>query len=208
MTPAALLARGLAELHIALPAGAEAKLLAYLELLLKWNKIYNLTAIREAQKMVSHHLLDSLAVARHLAQGAIADVGSGAGLPGIPLAIAQPERAISLNDANHKKATFLKQATIELDLKKVTVVNARAEEWRPEPLLDCVISRAFAELADFLSTARHLAPPGAQFAAMKGVYPHDELARLPAGFRCEKVVPLEVPFIEGARHLVLCRKEA
>lgn len=182
-------------------------MLAYLDLLLKWNKTYNLTAIREPKKMVSHHLLDSLSVARHLDQGSIADIGSGAGLPGIPLAIAQPERSISLNDTNHKKAAFLKQAAIELDLKKVTVVHARAEDWRPDPLLDCVISRAFAELADFLSAARHLALPGAQFAAMKGAYPHAELARLPAGFRCEKVVPLEVPFVEGARHLVLCRKE-
>jgi 16S rRNA (guanine527-N7)-methyltransferase len=208
MTPAALLARGLADLHIVLPAGAEAKLLAYLDLLLKWNKVYNLTAIREPEKMVSHHLLDSLSVAPHLAEGSIGDVGSGAGLPGIPLAIARPERSISLNDANHKKAAFLKQAAIELDLKKVTVVYARAEDWRPKPLLDCVISRAFAELADFLSAVRHLAPPGALFAAMKGGYPHAELGRLPAGFRCEKVVPLTVPFVEGARHLVLCRREA
>lgn len=208
MTPAVLLAHGVADLGITLPAGAQEKLLAYLDLLLKWNKTYNLTAIREPQKMVSHHLLDSLAVARHLAQGSLADVGSGAGLPGIPLAIAQPERVISLNDANHKKATFLRQAAIELDLQNVKVVNARAEDWRPEPMADCVISRAFAGLADFLSASGHLAPPGAQFAAMKGVYPDQQLARLPAGFRCEKVVPLDVPFVGGARHLVLCRREA
>ena len=208
MTPAALLARGLADLHLELPTGAEAKLLAYLDLLLKWNKTYNLTALREPAKMVSHHLLDSLSVLPHLAQGPIADIGSGAGLPGIPLALAQPQRAISLNDSNHKKATFLKQAVIELAVANATVVHARTEDWRPEPPPACIISRAFAELADFLSAARHLAPPGAQFAAMKGVYPNDELARLPAGFSCEKIVPLSVPFVKGDRHLVLCRRQA
>lgn len=208
MTPAAMLAQGIADLGITLPAGTEERLLGYLDLLLKWNKTYNLTAVRDPQKMVSHHLLDSLSVARHLEEGSLADVGSGAGLPGIVLAVAQPERAISLNDANHKKATFLTQAAIELGLRNVTVVNARAEDWRPEPLADCVISRAFAELGDFLVASRHLAPPGAQFAAMKGVYPVDELARLPAGFRCENVVPLDVPFVGAVRHLVLCRREA
>ena len=207
MTPAALLGQGLADLCISLPAGAEAKLLAYLELLLKWNKRYNLTAIREPRKMVSHHLLDSLAVAPHLAKGSIADVGSGAGLPGIPLAIAQPERVISLNDSGHKKAAFLTQAVIELGLDRVTVVNRRVEEWQPQEEFACVISRAFAELADFLNASRHLARPGGQFAAMKGVYPHAELARLPSGFRCEKVVVLKVPFVEAERHLVLCRGE-
>ena len=208
MTPAALLARGLADLRISLPAGAEAKLLAYLELLLKWNKTYNLTAIREPRKMVSHHLLDSLAVAQHLAEGPIADVGSGAGLPGIPLAIAQPERVISLNDSGHKKATFLKQAVIELGLGRVTVVDQRAEDWQPQEKFACVISRAFAELADFLDASRHLVQPGGQFAAMKGVYPHEELARLPSGFRCDKVEVLKVPFVEADRHLVLCRRES
>ena len=208
MTPAAMLARGLVELGIALPAGADQKMHAYLELLLKWNQTYNLTAIREPLKMVSHHLLDSLSVARHIAPGSIADIGAGAGLPGIPLAIAQPERAISLNDANHKKAAFLRQASIELGLKNLTVVHGRAEKWQPERQFDCVISRAFADLADFLSAGSHLALPDGQFAAMKGVYPDDELTRLPAGFRCGKVVPLRVPFVEGTRHLVLCRREA
>lgn len=207
MTPAALLARGLADLHIELPKGAEATLLAYLELLHKWNQTYNLTAIREPGKMVSHHLLDSLAVVPYLANGSIADVGSGAGLPGIPLAIAQPERRICLNDSGHKKATFLKQAVIELGLDNVEVVNQRAEDWQPAQRFACVISRAFAELADFLDSSGHLAQPGGQFAAMKGVFPHAELARLPAGFRCEKVVVLDIPLVGAERHLVLCERE-
>ena len=208
MTPATMLKDGLARMRLALPAAAEEKLLGYLELLLKWNHTYNLTAIREPDKMVSHHLLDSLSVLPHLGEGSIADVGSGAGLPGIPLAIAQPSRAVILNDANHKKAAFLTQATIELGMTNATIVHSRTEEWHPDQAPGCVISRAFAELSDFLAATRHLAMPGTQLAAMKGVYPHDELARLPEGFRCEKVVPLEVPFVDGARHLVLCRKEA
>ena len=207
MTPAELLARGLADLCIPLPDGANAKLLAYLELLAKWNKTYNLTAIREPGKMVSHHLLDSLAVIPYLAQGPVADVGSGAGLPGIPLAIAQPARPISLNDSGHKKATFLNQAVIELGLDNVTVVHQRAEDWQPHEKFACVISRAFAELADLLNSSRHLVHPGGQFAAMKGVYPHEELARLPSGFRCDKVVALDIPLVAAERHLVLCRQE-
>ena len=208
MTPTELLARGLADLRIPLPDGAEAKLLAYLELLLKWNKTYNLTAIREPMRMVSHHLLDSLVVVPHLVAGPIADVGSGAGLPGIPLAIAQPERVISLNDSGHKKAAFLKQAAIELGLRGVSVVNERAEDWQPRQKFSCVISRAFADLADFLNAGRHLARSGGQFAAMKGVYPHEELARLPSGFHCDEVVILKVPFVGAERHLVLCHREA
>ena len=208
MKPAALLARGLGELGLSLAEGAEAKLIAYLDLLLKWNETYNLTAIREPERMVSHHLLDSLSALPYLEAGSVGDVGSGAGLPGIPLAIAAPERPISLNEAKHKKAVFLTQAVIELGLGNAKVVHARAEDWRPEPLLDCVISRAFAELAEFLAATRHLGRQGAQFVAMKGIYPHEELARVPAGFRCEKVVPLNVPFVDGARHLVLCRRQA
>ncbi|MBI3376068.1 MAG: 16S rRNA (guanine(527)-N(7))-methyltransferase RsmG [Betaproteobacteria bacterium] len=207
MIPAAMLARGLADLRIFLPDGAEARLLAYLELLLKWNKTYNLTAIREPGKMVTHHLLDSLAVVPYLAAGPIADIGSGAGLPGIPLAIAQPERPISLNDSGHKKATFLKQAVTELGLGNVTVVNLRAEDWQPREKFACVISRAFAELADFLNSSRHLVRRGGQFAAMKGVYPHEELARLPSGFRCDKVVVLDIPLVAAERHLVLCHRD-
>lgn len=201
----AALQRGLDGLALALPEGAQEKLLAYLELLEKWNKTYNLTAIRDPQKMISHHLLDSLAVLPHLPAGPLADVGSGGGLPGIPLAIAEPARRVTLNDANHKKAAFLQQAVIELKLTNADVHVGRVQAWRPAQRFACVITRGFAELADFISACRHLLAPGGVLAAMKGVFPQAELERVPAGAECRDVRRLQVPLLEAERHLVLCR---
>jgi 16S rRNA (guanine527-N7)-methyltransferase len=201
----AALRRGLDELGLALPEGAQEKFLAYLELLAKWNKTYNLTAIRDPDKMISHHLLDSLAVLPHLPAGLLADVGSGGGLPGIPLAIAQPARRVTLNDANHKKAAFLQQAVIELKLANAQVHVGRVQAWRPAQGFACVITRGFAELADFISSCRHLLAPGGVLAAMKGVFPRAELERVPAGAECRDVRRLQVPLLEAERHLVLCR---
>jgi len=201
----ATLQRGLDELGLALPEGAREKFLAYLELLAKWNKTYNLTAIRDPDKMISHHLLDSLAVLPHLPAGLLADVGSGGGLPGIPLAIAQPARRVTLNDANHKKAAFLQQAVIELKLTNAQVHVGRVQAWRPAQRFACVITRGFAELADFISACRHLLAPGGVLAAMKGVFPRAELERVPAGAECRDVRRLQVPLLEAERHLVLCR---
>jgi len=209
MTPDGTLDRGLAQLALALPNGARDRLLAFLGLLEKWNRTYNLTAIRDPLKMVTHHLLDSLTVVPHLpltsADAALADVGSGGGMPGIPLAIARPEWAVTLNDSNQKKAAFLRQATIELDLRNVTVHSGRAEHWRPTRLFAVVISRGFAELADFVAACRHLIAPGGALAAMKGIYPHEELARVPASAGCGEVIRLHVPLMDAERHLVLCR---
>jgi 16S rRNA (guanine527-N7)-methyltransferase len=201
----AALQRGLGELGLALPEGAQEKFLAYLELLAKWNKTYNLTAIRDPDKMISHHLLDSLAVLPHLPAGLLADIGSGGGLPGIPLAIAQPARRVMLNDANHKKAAFLQQAVIELKLTNAQVHIGRVQAWRPAQRFACVITRGFAELADFISACRHLLAPGGVLAAMKGVFPRAELERVPAGADCRDVRRLQVPLLEAERHLVLCR---
>jgi 16S rRNA (guanine527-N7)-methyltransferase len=201
----AVLQRGLDDLALALPEGAQEKLLAYLELLAKWNKTYNLTAIRDPEKMISHHLLDSLAVLPHLPEGPLADVGSGGGLPGIPLAIADPARRVTLNDANHKKAAFLQQAVIELKLTNANVHVGRVQAWRPAQRFACVITRGFAELADFISACRHLLAPGGVLAAMKGVFPQAELERVPAGAECRDVRRLQVPLLEAERHLVLCR---
>lgn len=201
----ATLQRGLDELALALPEGAQEKFLAYLELLAKWNKTYNLTAIRDPDKMISHHLLDSLAVLPHLPAGLLADVGSGGGLPGIPLAIAQPARRVTLNDANHKKAAFLQQAVIELKLTNAQVHVGRVQAWHPAQRFACVITRGFAELADFISACRHLLAPGGVLAAMKGVFPRAELERVPAGAECRDVRRLQVPLLEAQRHLVLCR---
>lgn len=208
MTPAATLSRGLDSLGLALPDEARVKLLAYVELLAKWNRTYNLTAIREPERMVSHHLIDSLSVLPHLPEGTLVDVGSGGGLPGIPIAIAQPGRAVTLNDSNHKKGTFMQQAVIELGLANVQVHVGRAEDWHPAARFDGAISRAFAELADFIAACRHLVKPDGFFAAMKGLYPHDEIARVGGGVRCAAPIKLTVPLVEGDRHLVLCGVQA
>ena len=201
MTPAAALDRGLGELALALPAGACDLLLDYMALLVKWNRTYNLTAIRDPLSMVAHHLLDSLAVLPHLAlvagRARLADAGSGAGLPGIPLAIARPEWRITLAEANQKKAAFLRQAAIELSLRNVEVHEGRVEAWRPQPLFDTVISRAFAAFRDFIAACRHLLAPGGVLAAMTGVAP----AQIDPG--CQ-LIALRVPLLDAQRHLVLC----
>lgn len=207
MTVAAALERGLSELALVPPASAHGQLLAYVELLQKWNQIYNLTAVRDPETMVSHHLLDALAVVPELPPGALADVGAGAGLPGIPIAIVEPHRAVTLNDASEKKSAFLRQAAIELKLANVRVHTGRVELWRPAAAFEVVICRGFAELADFIGTCRHLVARGGVLAAMKGVYPHDELARLPPGCNCADVRRLRVPLLDAERHLVLCKPD-
>lgn len=200
-----MLERGLSALGISLPDAAPAQLLAYLALLAKWNRTYNLTAIRDPEKMVTHHLLDSLAVLPHLPAGALADVGAGGGLPGIPLAIAQPERRVTLNDSSEKKAAFLQQAVIELKLANADVHAGRAQAWRPAQPFACVITRGFAELAQFITVCRHLLAPGGVLAAMKGAFPREELERVPADADCREVHRLRVPLLEAERHLVICR---
>ena len=207
MTPRAALERGLRELALPLPAAALDKLLDYLELLAKWNKTYNLTAIRDPLQAVSHHLLDSLAVLPELSAhaGALADVGAGGGAPGIPIAIAEPERRVTLNDASYKKGAFLRQAVIELSLGNVDVHVGRAQDWRPQALFAVVISRGFSGLADFLAASGHLVAPAGVLAAMKGTYPAEELARVPAQCDCGDVRRLKVPLLDAERHLVLCR---
>jgi 16S rRNA (guanine527-N7)-methyltransferase len=161
--------------------------------------------------MVSQHLLDSLAVIPYLpmpsGDAVLADVGSGAGLPGIPLAIARPAWRVTLNDASQKKCAFLRQATIELALRNVEVQEGRVEAWLPTRRFEVVISRAFAELARFVSACRHLVARGGALAAMKGTYPGEELGRLPACCRCDQAFPLRVPLLDAERHLVLCRVE-
>jgi 16S rRNA (guanine527-N7)-methyltransferase len=191
---------------IALPRAASAKLAAYLQLLAKWNRTFNLTAIREPERMVTHHVLDALAVLPHLpARGGLRllDVGSGAGVPGIPLAIARPDWSVVMLDSNTKKTTFIQQAIIELGLTNATAVTARVEDYAPATPFDVVISRAFADLATFVAgSARHLAPQGV-LAAMKGAYPQDEIGALPADVHVEASHRLAVPGLDAERHLVL-----
>ena len=179
------------------------KLLEYLALLEKWNRMYSLTAIRDMTRAVSVHLLDSLAVVPHVRGKRILDVGSGPGLPGIPIALARPEVRVTLLDSSHKKAAFLRQAVAELPLKNAEVRCERIENWQSETRFDCVISRAFSEISVFVESAAHVLEPSGILAAMKGVHPYDEIERLPAGFRVRDVIPLQVPMLNAERHLVL-----
>ena len=197
------LGRASAALGLALADTQVATLECYLDLLEKWNRVYNLTAIRERSRMVTHHLLDSLAVLPHVRGPRVLDVGSGAGLPGIPLAVAGPALHVTLLESNHKKSAFLTQAVAELQLANVQVVMERVESWQPEARFDTIVSRAFAELGEFASLAGRLLAPQGVLAAMKGVHPFEEIGRLPQGYRVERVVRLSVPGLDAERHLVL-----
>ena len=203
MTLAEEFAQGVVALGVDLAAETQGRLLDYLALIQKWNKVYNLTAVREPQKMVNHHLLDCLAVLPHVAARTILDVGSGAGLPGIPLALALPQAQITLLDSNHKKAAFLKQVVIELGLPNATVVCQRVEAWRPNGSFELVISRAFSDLAEYLLLAGRLCAKDGVIAALKGVYPYEELTQMPREFKLKSVVRLDVPGLPAERHLVL-----
>lgn len=199
------LASGLAQMDLPLEILVQQQLLRYIGLLQKWNKVYNLTAVRDPQKMLHQHLLDSLSVLPHIHGHRIIDVGTGAGLPGIPLALAKPTLAVTLLDSNHKKTAFLRQTCLELGLTNVTVICDRVEAWRPAEKYDVVISRAFSDLAEFVNWTRHLCSSDGVMLAMKGAYPHEELTRLPASVVLLRVAPLAVPGLEAERHLVLLR---
>jgi 16S rRNA (guanine527-N7)-methyltransferase len=206
MTLARALAGGVAALGLDVDTAAQTKLLAYIALLDKWNRTHNLTAIREPERMVTHHLLDALATLPHFPEAAtlrLIDVGSGGGSPGLPLAIARPQWRVALLDSNRKKAAFLRQAAAELTLANVAVAAMRAEDYIPDTPFDVAISRAFADLAQFVAAARHLVRPGGQLFAMKGMYPREELEALPPAFRVLAVPALEVPRLGAERHLVI-----
>ena len=200
------LAGGIARLNLALPPDAQQKLLDYVTLVQKWNKVYNLTAVRDADKMLTHHLLDSLAVVPHVATAkTILDVGSGAGLPGIPVALALPHARVTLLDSNHKKAAFLNQALIELDLGNVEVVCERVEKYQAKQPFDLVIARAFSELPEFVAKAGRLVAAGGTLLAMKGMHPVEEIAQLKGDFKLSGVTPLTVPGLDAERHLVFLK---
>src|SRR5207244_11103052 len=180
--------------------------LPYTEPLDKWNRTHNLTGIREPQRVVTHHLLDALATLPHLPDAEslrLIDVGSGGGLPGVPLAIARSQWRVTLLDSNRKKTAFLRQAVAELALPNVTVVAMRAEEYTPDARFDVVISRAFANLAQFAAAARHLVRPEGRLLALDGLYPREALEALPPAFRVVAVPALNVPGLQANRHLVL-----
>lgn len=207
MTPEAALEKGLAELRLELPEAASGQLLRYRALLEKWNRAYNLTAIRDPLQAVIYHLLDSLAIIPHLPDpegSPLADVGSGGGLPGIPIAIARPDWRICLNDSRAKRAAFLRQAGIELRLPNVEVHEGRVESWKPATRFGIVVSRAFSQLSEFIRACRHLVTPSGCLAAMKGTYPHAELEAVAKDAEC-RVVRVSVPLLDAERHLVICR---
>jgi len=201
VTIEARIADGIAELHAQVPDGSIDRLAAYLRLLEKWNRVHNLTAVRETDQMVVLHLLDSLSLLPHLkAARSLLDVGTGPGLP------ARPDLEVALLDSSHKKATFLEQARAELALANTTVVCERVEQWQPARTFDVVVSRAFAELGEFVTQAQHLVAPEGRMLAMKGVHPFEEIARVPATHRVAQVAELHVPHLNAKRHLVIVEK--
>lgn len=196
---------GLSELALDLPADAAEKLTAYLDLLLKWNRTYNLTALRDRDQGITHHLLDSLAILPWVGDGPLLDVGSGGGLPAIPVAIARPGLSVTMVDAVQKKVSFLQQAVIELRLPGVQAIHARIEDL-PGSYAQ-ISSRAFADIADFVRLTQHLLAPGGRWLAMKGVRPDEELRGLPVGVVVEAIHPLVVPGLGAERHLVILKAE-
>lgn len=198
------LVAGLAALHLDLPVAAVERLLAYVELLARWNAAYNLSAVREVDAMVTRHLLDSLAALPYVRGGTLADLGSGAGLPGIPFAIAAPRLEVTLVDSNGKKTRFLRAAARELELGNVRVVESRVEA--VDGTYECVSARAFASLAEMLNWGGRLLAPDGTWLALKGRFPEEELAAVPAGFRVEKVDALAVPGLDAERHVVVIKR--
>lgn len=200
---------GCEQLGLELSTVQQKSLLDYVALLVKWNGVYNLTAIRDPQEMVVMHLLDSLAIVpalNSLPVKNVLDVGTGAGLPGIPLAIARPDLTIDLVDTVQKKVAFLNQAKGALRLANVTTHHARVEALALNKNIDCIVSRAFTELSNFVTLTGHLLAEGGVLLAMKGVVPHEEIARLPAGWRVREIVNLPVPGLDAERCLVLIEK--
>ena len=197
------LAAGVSALGPVLSSVDQHRLLTYLTLLDKWNRVYNLTAVRETERMVSHHLLDSLAILPHIETGRVLDVGSGGGLPGIPLAITRPDLQVTLIDSVAKKTAFLLQAKAELGLENVAVVTGRVETHQDSAGFNTITSRAFSDLKEFVTLTRHLLAPGGRWLAMKGLYPHEEIAALPDWVQLSADHVLTIPNLDATRHLII-----
>jgi 16S rRNA (guanine527-N7)-methyltransferase len=202
------LSTGARQLGVELSEAQQAQLLAYLALLIKWNKAYNLTAVRNPDEMVSRHLLDSLSVMPFIHSERWLDVGSGGGMPGIPLAILHPDKQVTVLDSNGKKTRFLTQVKLELKLDNLTVIHKRVEEFQPELPFTGIVSRAFSSMENFTNWTRHLGDAQTQWLAMKGLHPADELVALPADFRVDSEQALTVPGCQGQRHLLILRRTA
>ncbi len=206
MTPAEQLSAGIHALDLDVSMEAREKLLAYLQLMSKWNRVYNLTALRNPGEWVTHHLLDSLAVLPHVRGPVVVDVGSGAGLPGLVLAIVRPDWQVISIEAVDKKAAFQRQVAAELALANFKMEGGRVESVVLDGGADTIVSRAFSNLADFVNLTRHLLKPGGRWAAMKGKKPEEEIVRLPADVGVMGIVPLNVPGLSAERCVVLMEK--
>ena len=202
------LARGARQMDVALSDGQAEQLLAYMALLNKWNKAYNLTAVRDPDEMVSRHLLDSLSILPFVGAGRWLDVGSGGGMPGVILAIMLPDNHFTLLDSNGKKTRFLTQVKMELGLDNLLVVNSRVEAFSPDQAFDGIVSRAFSSLADFTHLTRHLSTPTTRWLAMKGLYPDAELQALADDFSVQQSLELSVPGCVASRHLLILQRTA
>lgn len=196
------LADGIKQLNLKVDDEKQALLLRYLEQLAKWNKTYNLSGIKDPARMLTLHLLDSLSILPFIKEKSVLDVGTGAGLPGVPLAICKPEKELCLLDSNGKKTRFLFQVITELNLANIIVINKRVENYLSQKSFDIVVSRAYSSIAQFISQTRHLLGEKSKLLAMKGHYPHAELEEMPAGFKLLEVHELHIPGEAGARHLL------
>lgn len=206
-----MLDEGIAQLRLGLNAGQHSQLFKYGQLIQKWNRVYNLTAIRNNRELITHHLLDSLAVLPEISFALqatlgprILDVGAGAGLPGLVLAIAQPSWHVTLIDTVQKKAAFMQQAIASLGLKNAQAVHGRIEEHQPEEKYDLICSRAFSSIDNFIALSQHALAEDGQFAALKGRVEAD--SDIPAGWRIDALHPIEVPFLDEARHLFMIKR--
>lgn len=197
--------RLLKENGISLTEGQISQLLAYLELLIKWNKVYNLTAICDPKEILTKHLIDSLVISPYLTGRSFIDAGTGPGLPGIPLAIANPDNTFLLADSLGKRIRFLNHVKQSLNLVNIEPLQIRIETLQ-ERKFDGVISRAFASLETMLNLTRNLTTPWGHFYALKGTYPKDEIESIPYGFSLESVIPFTISCLEGARHLIILKK--
>lgn len=206
MTEKSFLQQALLDNQLDLSPDIQNQLLEYLKLLQQWNKVVNLTAIHDFRDMVMLHVLDSLSISRFLHGERIVDVGTGAGLPGIPLALIHPEKVFVLLDSNNKKTRFLNQVVIDLKIKNIHVVHSRAEDFHPDKCFDSIVSRAFASLKDMLSATAHLICADGQFLAMKGQYPELEIQEVPDAFRVLRVHALRINGLNAERHLVCIEK--
>lgn len=206
---AQLLASGLAQLDLSLSSNQQQQLLDYLDFMSDWNRRINLTAVVQPTEQVTRHLLDSLSVAPYLDTKPFLDVGTGAGLPGLPLAVFEPDRQAVLLDSSVKRISFIRFAASRLGLKNLTLETARVQEYQPGRLFSQIISRAFASLQQMVDNAGHLLAPDGRLLAMKGRYPEQEIASLPPGWALQESIALQVPGLDEERHLlVLTRKTA